>query len=263
MLMDRRIRGVTRWMVGASGRAGWVLLALAVPLGARAQQQDSLPSARSIMERAIKEVGGQSAFSAHRSVHTTGKIEISAQGITGTVETWKARPDRIATRAVIAGMGEIGRGYDGTTGWSTNPATGPQVLQGAELALTRYSALWPGDWDAFQTMETVAATDFEGKPCYQVHLVTRDSLEVTLYYDRETGLQRGTSFTQESAMGKVPVTAVLSDYQDFNGIKLPTRTVQRAMGIEQVLTLDSVDFDTVPDSAFALPPEIKALVGKG
>ena len=54
-------------------------------------------------------------------------------------------------------------------------------------------------------------------------------------------------------MGTVPGVAVLDGYKTFDGQLLPTITRQKAMGIESVITFDAIEFDTVPENAFAVP----------
>jgi hypothetical protein len=44
-------------------------------------------------------------------------------------------------------------------------------------------------------------------------------------------------------------------------VRYPTRSVQKAMGTEQVLTLSDPDFSPIDPSVFVLPEAIKTLVG--
>ncbi len=55
-------------------------------------------------------------------------------------------------------------------------------------------------------------------------------------------------------------TTVLSEFKDFGGIMVPTRTVQTTMGMDQIITVTDVEFDVVDPSVFVLPKEIQALV---
>ena len=63
-------------------------------------------------------------------------------------------------------------------------------------------------------------------------------------------------------MGPMESITIVTDYRDLAGLKAPYRTVVRTMGVEQVLTVDSANVVTVPDSVFGLPPEIQALLKK-
>jgi hypothetical protein len=41
---------------------------------------------------------------------------------------------------------------------------------------------------------------------------------------------------------------------------LPASLTQRLLGIEQVVTVNTYEYDSVPADAFTLPPAIKALI---
>jgi hypothetical protein len=67
---------------------------------------------------------------------------------------------------------------------------------------------------------------------------------------------------QESPMGTIEVTNLISDYKDFGGQKIATRLTQQVMGNEQVLILSTVDYDAADAASFEMPAAIKALVEK-
>jgi len=66
--------------------------------------------------------------------------------------------------------------------------------------------------------------------------------------------------TVETPMGKMPSTTMMSDYKEFDGVKIATRTDVEAMNMKQILVVDSVDYKSIDPAIFNLPPEIKALV---
>ena len=82
----------------------------------------------------------------------------------------------------------------------------------------------------------------------------------TEYFSVKTGLQRGFTATQSTPFGPVQATTIVSDYKNFGDLLLPARTVQQTSGIEQVMTIKEMEYDTVEPSAFELPPEVKTLV---
>ena len=61
-------------------------------------------------------------------------------------------------------------------------------------------------------------------------------------------------------MGKVTTTSVEGDYKKFGNVLQATTMVQKMMGVEQKLTLSTVEYDNVAPSAFELPAPIKALI---
>jgi len=67
---------------------------------------------------------------------------------------------------------------------------------------------------------------------------------------------------QETATGTVEVTNLLSDYKEFGGQKIATRVTQQAMGQEQVIHINAVDYDVADSTTFQMPAAIKALTEK-
>jgi hypothetical protein len=88
----------------------------------------------------------------------------------------------------------------------------------------------------------------------------QSGLEQIEYFDVEKGVEIGSESTRTTPFGAVPATSVLRDYTKFGALLQPATIVQRAISIEQVLRVASIDFDAVPDTAFELPPQIKALI---
>lgn len=221
--------------------------------------------ADAVYTRFVEASGGRAALERYTSSRAVGQFSMPAQGITGDLEVFAAAPNRLLVRVDIPGIGMVRNGYDGTVGWSVNPAMGPMVLDGRMLDQMRQQAdfLGPLNIEAYvDSASVVEETEFEGRPCQKVRVVTKWGEEYVEFYDLETGLLAGNIRTQESPMGPVEATTILSDYQDFGGIQVPSRTVQRMMGMEQVITVTTVEFDTVDPAIFALPDEIAALIGK-
>src|SRR3954452_22000387 len=68
--------------------------------------EGELPSARSIIDRHIKAIGGRDAVLSHTSQHATGTFSVPAQGLVGTVEIFgAANPHRAALKENVAGVG--------------------------------------------------------------------------------------------------------------------------------------------------------------
>ena len=61
-------------------------------------------------------------------------------------------------------------------------------------------------------------------------------------------------------MGSVKTTSIEGDYKKFDNLLLATSVVQQVMGVEQKISLATVEFDKVQPSAFDLPEQIKALI---
>ena len=52
----------------------------------------------------------------------------------------------------------------------------------------------------------------------------------------------------------------MADYKKFGDLMHPTTIRQKMMGIEQVMTLTSIEYDVVDPSVFEMPAAVKALI---
>ena len=222
----------------------------------------SLPAARGIIDRYVTAVGGRAAILKRSSHHAVGTFEMVAQGLKGNLEVFAAKPNKTLTRVDVPGLGKIEQGFNGILAWSSDPAMGPMILKDKQLRQLRdeagfYNVLH--EEKEFQKMETIEMTDFNGKPCYKLKLVRQSGEETTEYFEVSSGLLAGTTSTQQTALGSMPVTSTVSNYKTFGGILTPTRIVQKVAGMEQVMTISTIEYDKVPEGIFATPPDIQAL----
>lgn len=230
-----------------------------------AHAQGTLPSGREVVNKFIQAMGGQAVVLAQSGRHMTGTFSIPAQGMSGTLDIYGQPPNKMVARVTITGIGDITSGYDGTTAWAVNPMMGPMVLDSLQEHQTRqqadfYSSLYRDDH--IRSLETVADTTFEGAAAYKVKVTTTWDETYHEFFDKQSGLMLGSQRTQASPMGSIEFVTTVSDWRKVEGMLVPFKSVQRMMGIEQIVTIDSVQVTNVPDSVFVLPPEIQALIKK-
>jgi hypothetical protein len=256
-----------------------VLLGLAMAVfasvpAARAAQGQPLPTAREVIDRHAAVCKLREALASTRSMHTRGKVTIAARGIEGTVETWSAKPALNRSSIELGAAGSVLGGYDGRVGWMLHSALGASVFQGTDLLQSELEADWDAalkEGDAYESLRTVGRESFEGRECWKIEVVarplpgmdaeaTREARTAHEYYEIETGFLAGTKSRLEGELGSVLTTTVVSDYREFGGRLLATRTRVRQAGQESVVTLESVEFDTVDPGLFRLPPEIQRLL---
>jgi hypothetical protein len=224
----------------------------------------ALPDGRELVARHIKEIGGRAALLSHKSMHVKGTLVVRAQSITGPIEIFgAANPDRVIVKTSVPGIGDIMEGFDGSHAWALSPMTGPMLKVNKELQQTKLDADFYSelrDPKVYTTVKTVAKETFDGRPCYKVALTRIDGAQDFDFYDAATGLRAGSINTRESAMGTMTVTTTIGGYKKFGNMLVATSQSQNVMGIEQAITLESVEFDNVDPAVFTPPDPIKALI---
>lgn len=226
-------------------------------------QEPALPDAAAVIARYQEAVGGADALAGITSMTSTGELSMPAQGLSASVRTFAARPNRAAMIVSVDGFGEIRSGVVGDTAWSMNPMEGPRLLQGGELTQTLEESAFDSSLRPAQLIRsatTVERTALAGRPCLKVRLEWQSGRETFDCYSEETGLLVGTMATQETNMGRIDSVTLLDDYREFGGLRTPTRITIQTMGVEQIITIREVTFDDVDDDAFALPAQIRALI---
>jgi hypothetical protein len=228
-------------------------------------KEQKLPSAKEVLERYAQAIGGKEAFRKHKSQRSVGTVQMVAQGVNGKMEAYAGRPNKLLIKMSVPGVGDFNTGYDGKVGWMSSALTGPMLLEGKMLEQVSTQADFdhtlhnPAD---FKTLEVLGAEEFNGEECFKLKLVHRSGFESTEYFSAKTGLQRGFISTQESPLGPVTATTLVSEYKQFGDLFLPSRISQKAAGLETVMTVSEMEYDNVDPSVFDMPPDVKALVEK-
>lgn len=241
----------------------WILL---LGAAATAPAAEELPSAREVVDRFVAAIGGAERMLERTAATLTGTFAVPAQGLQGKLQIWTAAPDLMLMEVEIPGYGKIRSGHDGSVGWMVDPAMGAQVLADKSLDQTRdqanfHSLLYrPGD---YTSLEVVGRTDFQGTPCYELAVVSKSGLASQQYFAVDSGLLVGTTQKQYTPMGEIPSTTALKDYREFAGLKIATVMEQSMMGMQQVVTIESVTYEPLDAAIFALPAAVASLVEAG
>jgi hypothetical protein len=225
---------------------------------------NGLPTPAALLARYVDALGGEAALRKHDSSTRKGKMAIAAMGMEGTTTTHAAAPDKIAMN-IETGMGAMNQGYNGEIGWSDNPMTGAQLLDGDQLANMKQQAdfYMPLNYSKhFTSMETVEEIAFDGQQAYKVKVMNASGREGQHYFAKDTGLLLGIQGVQAGPMGESEVKISFSDYKDFEGVKIPAKTTLDVSGMQIEQTVETVTYGGVDAAAFDPPAAVKALVEK-
>ncbi len=238
-----------------------------IALGADQAENAALPKAETILDRYVEVTGGKAAYEKRKTELQTGTIEMPAQGMKGTFTHYAAAPDKMYAVVEIEGMGKIEEdGVSDGVAWQTSAMTGAHVKTGVEKAQAVREATFNQELNwrkMFEKVETTGTETINGEECYKVVLTPAEGKPETSFYSKKTGLLLRTLATIESAMGEIETESTASDYKDFDGVRMPTKIIQKAGPQEVTLTIANEKVnESIPPEKFAIPPDIKALMNK-
>jgi hypothetical protein len=225
-----------------------------------------LPKGEEVVDKSLAATGGKEAYEKCKNRVAKGSMELAGLGVKGNLVIYAAAPNKTYVEVDLPGVGKIEEGCDGSVAWSTNPATGPRLKEGAEKASALRQADFDGDvnWRKhYKKAECVGEADVEGKPCYKLQMTTSDDQVKTHYYDKSSYLLLKSTGTETTPNGNLTVENVLSDYKKVDGLLIPFKTRQKVLTQEIVITLDKIEHNVkLPENRFDLPDEIKKLAEK-
>ena len=212
------------------------------------------------------------------SIRMTGVATIESMGIEGAFEVSKGKPNLSYTSMELGAAGQMKSGFEGTAAWLVPPMMGPMILEGTEALPLLMEA--PYDTSLYEAphWEEVTYVGFEtrdGILCDRLRATVRaDLLEgdaaetasyrtVDLLFARDSGLLVAQESTQDTMVGEVSMVLSLEDYQEVEGYLFPMLLIQDQAGVEVVVVIDHVEFNTLEPEDFAAPAEIQALLEEG
>ena len=218
------------------------------------------PAAHRVVDRYVEASGGRALMDSLRTLSVEGAL--SAFGLSGRARVWHARPDRSATEIEL-GPFKLSEGFDGTTGWRTDPSGKLVVLDGQDLADARADAWfehtrWIEPDQAGGTLsEAGAERDSAGS--YAVLEVTPPvGRSRRLWFDDRSGLLVRTVTKKDQQI----VIVTQSDFRRVGGRVFAFRSLTRIEGMpanDLRLTLDSVLVNAeIPAARFAPPAPASA-----
>ena len=198
------------------------------------------PSVEQIINRYIEVLGGESNLRKITSRVSTGNIELTSMGLSGTVDSYEQAPNRSSVIMNLKGFGVLQQTFNGSARWLHDPVQGyiklPNVIPGSkdqfqkELELKQIASSLRfdrkdkvGQRDCFVLVQTVGAT-----------------VLVQYYFDVETGL-----LLKENG-------AHYEDYRDVSGVKVPFVVRQEGPFGDIVIHLNEVKVNVpIDETKFA------------
>jgi hypothetical protein len=232
----------------------------------RAQADEPLPKAETILDRFVEATGGKAAYEKRKSDIATGTVDFVANGMKGTVAIYSDASNNNYTVIDLEGVGKIEQGVYNGQAWESSALQGTRLKEGAEKADALREATYnePLHWrELYTKAETLVLEDVDGDPAYKVVLTPKEGKPETVYFSKKTGYLIKRTATLSHPMGELPMEMTLSNYKDRGGIMMPNTLTQKVMGQEFTITIDDVKVNTdIPKDRFEPPAEVKKLMEK-
>ena len=242
------------------------LVTVASPIsGQESSKAKPLPTVQQVMDRYVTALGGHDAIFKHKSMTVHGKFLVDPDKGPSLDRTAYYKDGKMLYQISLPNGTSYREGYDGTVAWQLPEQGGPAISEGNVVKAKQRDAdmYYPARiLDYFSAMDVVGVQDFEGHTCYHLKGTNKWGIVNEHFYDTTTGLLVGYRFNSAWRGGPGEEREVFSEYKDFDGWLMPTRAAHKSSDATQVETTTSVSFDDVPDSTFALPDPVKAMLAK-
>ncbi len=230
--------------------------------------QNNAPTAESILNKYVEVTGGKEAYAKVKSVSMLGTMEIKGQNVKGEARLYRQDGGKYYTVVDLPGIGKQEDGSNGSVVWDKT-VLGPRIKTGVEKFLATCASAALGEYakgavekdNCYDKSEFVGEENVGGKTLYKVKMTPKQGKPEEHYYDKATGLLARTKMILPSPMGEVPFVAIVEEYRTIDGIKTPVRITNEMGAMAMPMNFTTVKFnDAIPETMFALPPEISALV---
>ena len=214
---------------------------------------------KEIRAKMVEALGGVGMYENLKDLTITGTLDLTMQGLSGSLTIYKKEPDKRRTDIEIMGM-LITQAYDGEMAWYTNPQTGvaeelsgDQAAQLKRQAMPSLATVYPEkygiSWE-YKGKETI-----EDKEYLVLSSTFPDGFQVTVYVDPGTYLTFKTKSRTTGQMGtEVEVEQYSADYKKLGGMVFPSLITSYQDGEEySVITIEDVKTNTgLEDSMFKM-----------
>jgi hypothetical protein len=233
---------------------------------AGAIRADDQADAKAIIDKALKAMGGADKVAKFKAGSWKAKAtgEEGGNKITLTTEaTWQGLDKiRVDADAEFNGMTKKALFViNGDKGWMKHdemvrdaPEGELPVIKEAFYAL-RMPHLLPGLKDKAFTLSPLGETKVNDKPAVGITVAHKDHKDVSVHFDKETGLPVKSEVRVTNPGGKeFAIEYVYSDFKETDGVKHPMKITIKADREEVVVEVNEIKAkDKVEESEFAKP----------
>jgi len=263
ILLGCRPRESTTPPQAATGTEQGAAPAAAAASEAPSTPPSALPDATAVLAKAVEAVGGKEKLAAVRTYYLESVMKVEAQNLTASNKLWWTE-DRFLAETDMPGVGLTRVWGNRNELWAEDPLNGRRRLSGVEAEQTRWgnALVLAADWKRyFDSARTQARREHEGKVLVDVVLSSAEGDEVVLSFEESSGLLLEQQFKQVTPMGAMPLHIYYLEYQQLNGIKVPTRSLLDLNLMQAEQTILKLQTNVEIDPARLSPPGVDAPAG--
>jgi hypothetical protein len=221
----------------------------------------SLPTltADQILENYIKAIGGREAWKKLTTRISTGTIDVPAMNLSGLVMVKEKAPNRSVFTVNFNGA-VFQQGFDGATGWSSDPQNGLREQTGDELAETKRDSDFyhPLDLKQVYSKITVTGTDkIDDRDAYVVEASSGELGTDRIYFDAQNGLVLRIVGQHHTLEGPATFTEDFRDFREVDGIRLPYTVHQESPSSTFTIKFTEIRHnEAIDDAIFSKPTAV-------
>jgi hypothetical protein len=226
-----------------------------------------LPSADELSEKCANGSGGKEAWAKLQTMVLTGTVDIPTFGVSGKVEVFAKRPNKILRITNVAdGQFVRKEAFDGQTGWESDPQQGLKAVTGARLEQAKVEAVFDTDIrlkEVYPDLKVTGRTKIGDRAAYTATATEPGGKTLTMYLDEQTGLRIGEDTEGPDENGTVVKTNLFfDDYRAVGDVQVPYRIRIHAPNVSLEIKIEDVKFNTPVDDAKFLMPSTTADAGR-
>ena len=232
-------------------------------------QEKTAPAPATVLDKYIAAVGGAQRAAAIKSYTAKGSsVGYGPESQARPVEIYAVAPDKRVT-IIHTDSGLATTTYNGTQAWYAAPYRPVDVLEyvGADRDGARIDAMlgFPAVIKELATNWRTGRPQFiDGKELTHVQGTTAAGVNVSLFFDPETGLLVRQLRFSNSPVGRIPTQWDYADYREVAGVKLPFKYTMSGINGKDEFELESIQPNvTIPMARFNRPaPPVNTAAGR-
>jgi zinc protease len=218
------------------------------------------PTVAGIIDHYINALGGRAAIQKVTTRVSKGTIEIVGLPNAGIAESYAKAPNKYLTTVQLPGVGLFKHGFDGTSGWVSDPDPkkgltdmGGEDLSSMKRASDFYQALRLTEM--YPNMKLNGQQNVAGRLAYEIDADPGDGTLRRMYFDVENGLMVRNDEELDLPTGRASTLSYFEDYRDVQGVKHPF-TIRQVQGeTEATIHLTQINVNQPVDDALFVKPK--------